>query len=170
MLKAFSAVANAIRTAVGGLLQIVGPTAGTTRTMTVPDANFTAARTDAAQTFTGVQTFGLIVSEGIASSERYRGNATAIVIADGASITINSGFGGLLTISLTWGDSAHFYCPYGAATSLIRSDSANGASWSATDAGTAVRVFKSNNTSTVTIKNSTGLGSIVVHAAVFTGF
>lgn len=43
MLKAFSAVANAIRTAVGGLLQIVGPTAGTTRTMTVPDANFTAA-------------------------------------------------------------------------------------------------------------------------------
>ena len=57
MLKAFSAVANAIRTAVGGLLQVVGPAAGTTRTMTVPNANFTAARTDAAQTFTGTQTF-----------------------------------------------------------------------------------------------------------------
>lgn len=56
MLKAFSAVANAISTAVGGLLRITGPSAGTTRTMTVPDADFTAARTDAAQTFTGVQT------------------------------------------------------------------------------------------------------------------
>ncbi len=41
-----------------GVHQIVGPAAGTTRVMTVPDANFTAARTDAAQTFTGAQTFG----------------------------------------------------------------------------------------------------------------
>lgn len=57
MLKAFTAVANAIRTAVGGLLQIIGPTAGTTRTMTVPDADFTAARADAGQSFTGTQTF-----------------------------------------------------------------------------------------------------------------
>lgn len=56
MLKSFTAIANAIRTAVGGLLQITGPSAGTTRTMTVPDANFTVARTDAAQTFTGTQT------------------------------------------------------------------------------------------------------------------
>lgn len=40
-----------------GLLQVAGPTAGTTRVMTTPDANFTAARTDAAQSFTGLQTF-----------------------------------------------------------------------------------------------------------------
>ena len=39
-----------------GILQIAGPAAGTTRVMTVPDANFTAARTDAAQSFTGNQT------------------------------------------------------------------------------------------------------------------
>jgi hypothetical protein len=39
-----------------GILQVSGPTAGTTRTMTVPDANFTAARTDAANSFTGNQT------------------------------------------------------------------------------------------------------------------
>lgn len=45
-----------------GLLQIAGPAVGTTRTMTVPDANFTAARTDAAQTFTGTQTFSGDVS------------------------------------------------------------------------------------------------------------
>lgn len=56
-MKSVVAIANAVRTAVGGLLQVVGPAAGTTRTMTVPDANFTAARTDAAQTFTGAQTF-----------------------------------------------------------------------------------------------------------------
>lgn len=40
-----------------GLLQITGPAAGQTRVMTTPDANFTAARTDAAQTFSGLQTF-----------------------------------------------------------------------------------------------------------------
>ena len=40
-----------------GILQVAGPGAGTTRTMTVPNANFTAARTDAGQTFSGTQTF-----------------------------------------------------------------------------------------------------------------
>lgn len=40
-----------------GVMQIVGPAASATRVMTIPDANFTAARTDAAQTFTGNQTF-----------------------------------------------------------------------------------------------------------------
>jgi len=40
-----------------GLLQVAGPAAGTTRVMTTPNANFTVARTDAAQTFSGNQTF-----------------------------------------------------------------------------------------------------------------
>jgi len=50
-----------------GLMQITGPAAGATRTMTTPDANFTAARTDAAQSFTGDQTLtdgNLVVSNG----------------------------------------------------------------------------------------------------------
>ena len=47
-----------------GILQVAGPGAGTTRVMTTPDANFTAARTDAAQTFTGAQTF----SNGVVTS------------------------------------------------------------------------------------------------------
>lgn len=42
--------------ATSGVLQVAGPAASSTRVMTVPDANFTAARTDAAQTFTGTQT------------------------------------------------------------------------------------------------------------------
>lgn len=59
MLKSFSliaAIARAIRSnSTSGLLEITGPAAGTTRVMTVPNANFTAARTDAGQTFTGTQ-------------------------------------------------------------------------------------------------------------------
>ena len=49
---------NLLSNATTGVMQIVGPGAGTTRVMTIPNANFTAARTDAAQSFTGVQTFG----------------------------------------------------------------------------------------------------------------
>jgi hypothetical protein len=41
--------------ATSGVLQVVGPTAANTRVMTTPDANFTVARTDAGQTFTGNQ-------------------------------------------------------------------------------------------------------------------
>ena len=43
--------------ATSGVLQVVGPAASTARVMTTPNANFTAARTDAAQTFTGDNTF-----------------------------------------------------------------------------------------------------------------
>lgn len=55
-------VKNIRSNATTGLLQVTGPSAGTTRVMTTPNANFTAARTDAAQTFTGQSTFsnGLI--------------------------------------------------------------------------------------------------------------
>lgn len=38
-----------------GILQITGPADNQTRTMTTPDANFTVARTDAAQTFNETQ-------------------------------------------------------------------------------------------------------------------
>lgn len=44
--------------ATSGVMQIAGPAAAATRVMTIPDANFTVARKDAAQSFTGVQTFG----------------------------------------------------------------------------------------------------------------
>lgn len=50
-------VKNVRSNATNGILQVAGPGAGTTRVMTTPNENFTAARTDAAQTFTGVQTF-----------------------------------------------------------------------------------------------------------------
>lgn len=40
-----------------GYMTITGPTAGNGRAMTIPDADFTVARTDAGQTFTGVNVF-----------------------------------------------------------------------------------------------------------------
>jgi hypothetical protein len=49
-------VKNIRSNATNGILQIVGPAAAATRVMTTPDANFTAARTDAAQSLTGDQT------------------------------------------------------------------------------------------------------------------
>jgi hypothetical protein len=49
-------VRNVRANATTGILQVTGPAAASTRVMTVPNANFTAARTDAAQSFTGDQT------------------------------------------------------------------------------------------------------------------
>ena len=49
-------VKNVRSNATTGILQIVGPEASSTRVMTTPNANFTAARTDAAQTLNGDQT------------------------------------------------------------------------------------------------------------------
>jgi hypothetical protein len=50
--------ANQVKSnATTGVLQVVGPATAATRVMTTPDANFTVARTDAGQTFTGVNTF-----------------------------------------------------------------------------------------------------------------
>ena len=48
-------------TATTGKLTVTGPAAGETRVMTVPDANFTVARTDAANSFTGNQTVDGII-------------------------------------------------------------------------------------------------------------
>lgn len=57
---------NLLSNSTTGVMQITGPGAGTTRVMTIPNANFTAARTDAAQTFTGNQTFSgdILMSSG----------------------------------------------------------------------------------------------------------
>jgi hypothetical protein len=50
-------VKNVRSNATTGLLQITGPAASSTRIMTTPNANFTVARIDNSQTFTGAQTF-----------------------------------------------------------------------------------------------------------------
>ena len=72
-----------ISNATTGLMQITGPGAGTTRVMTIPNANFTAARTDAAQTFTGQQDFN------------------SNVVINSASLQVNAGAGGYYARVLT---------------------------------------------------------------------
>jgi hypothetical protein len=77
-------VKNLRSNATNGIVQVVGPGAGTTRVMTVPNANFTAARTDAAQSFTGVQTFssGFITGSGALPTLSGTGSPQGVLIND----------------------------------------------------------------------------------------
>ena len=75
--------------ATSGVLQVVGPAASATRVMTVPDANFTAARTDAAQSFTGDQTLGT-------------GNLIQGTAAKGFNFTANTPAAGMTSQLLNW--------------------------------------------------------------------
>ena len=65
--------------ATSGVLQVAGPGSATTRVMTTPDANFTVARTDAAQSFTGDQTLstGNIVQGTAAKGINFTANTPA---------------------------------------------------------------------------------------------
>lgn len=75
--------------ATSGVLQVVGPAAASTRVMTTPDANFTAARTDAAQSFTGDQT--------LSSGNLIQGTA-----AKGFNFTANTPAAGMSSQLLNW--------------------------------------------------------------------
>ena len=75
--------------ATSGVLQIAGPAAAATRVMTVPDANFTAARTDAAQSFTGDQTLST-------------GNLIQGTAAKGVNFTANTPAAGMTSQLLNW--------------------------------------------------------------------
>lgn len=80
-------VKNIRSNATSGLFQVAGPAAASTRVMTVPDANFTAARTDAAQTFISKQTFSGSSSTLASSFKNIVEPAT--IVAAGADNTIN---------------------------------------------------------------------------------
>jgi hypothetical protein len=108
-------VRNIRANATTGILQVTGPAAASTRVMTVPDANFTAARTDAAQSFTGDQTLstgnlvigtsgkgidfsdtpGTGTSELIADYEE--GTWTPVVYSGGTDATMNGVTSGIYT-------------------------------------------------------------------------
>lgn len=102
-------VKNVRSNATTGILQIAGPGAGTTRTMTTPNANFTAARTDAAQSFTGDQTLSTgnaifsAADKGIRSDGGWFVQTSASVAAGGTlDLTMPStGFVGILSVSNT---------------------------------------------------------------------
>lgn len=88
-------VKNVRSNATTGILQIAGPGAGTTRTMTTPNANFTAARTDAAQSFTGDQTLST-------------GNLIQGTAAKGVNFTANTPAAGMTSQLLNWYEEGTF--------------------------------------------------------------
>ena len=75
--------------ATSGVLQVAGPAAATTRVMITPDANFTAARIDAAQSFTGDQTLST-------------GNLVQGTAAKGINFTANTPAAGMTSQLLNW--------------------------------------------------------------------
>lgn len=84
-------VKNVRSNATTGVLQIAGPTAGATRTMTTPDANFTVARTDAANSFTGDQTVSGMVTAGLATrAGTYTAGATTPSVTGVSFLAINN--------------------------------------------------------------------------------
>jgi hypothetical protein len=82
-------VRNIRSNATTGILQITGPAAASTRVATVPNANWTAARTDAAQSFTGDQTLST-------------GNLVQGTAAKGFNFTANTPLAGMTSQLLNW--------------------------------------------------------------------
>ena len=99
-------VRNIRANATTGILQVTGPTAGTTRVVTVPDANFTAARTDAAQSFTGSQTLStgslIISTSGQGIFYPVTSGGTALAPAFSASLSGNQTVTASTTTKLTF--------------------------------------------------------------------
>jgi hypothetical protein len=99
-------VRNVRANATTGILQVTGPAAASTRVMTVPDANFTVARTDAGQTFTGVQ---VMTSPNIVTSiNDTNGNELIGITATGSAVNeltvANAATGNAPVVSATGSD------------------------------------------------------------------
>lgn len=88
-------VRNVRANATTGILQVTGPAAASTRVVTVPDANWTAARTDAAQSFTGNQTLAT-------------GNIVQGTAAKGINFTANTPAAGMTSQLLNWYEEGTF--------------------------------------------------------------
>lgn len=82
-------VRNIRANATTGILQVTGPAAASTRVMTVPNANFTAARTDAGQTFTGANTFSSAPLVSTLTSGRVVTAGASGVLQDSASLSFD---------------------------------------------------------------------------------
>ena len=76
--------------ATSGVLQVAGPASAATRVMTTPDANFTVARTDAAQTFNANQTVKNTVT-----FDRYGDGTETLVVSTNSGNGVYNTIGGL---------------------------------------------------------------------------
>ena len=127
-------VRNIRAAATTGILQISGPIAGMTRTATVPDANWTAARTDAAQSFTGDQT--------LSTGDLVQGTA-----AKGINFTANTPAAGMTSRLLNWYEEGTWTPNQGSGLTVVGTFSSSG---SYTRIGRQVTViFQLNSTTSV---------------------
>lgn len=94
-------VKNIRSNATTGLLQVVGPAAASTRVMTTPDANFSAARIDAGQVFVGSELFS-----------GSTGNTTDPFTSGATQVSLRSGTSGTSTIFLLGGFTAFYAIPF----------------------------------------------------------
>jgi hypothetical protein len=106
-------VRNIRANATTGILQITGPTAASTRVATVPDANWTAARTDAAQSFTGDQTLST-------------GNVIQGTAAKGYNFTANTPKAGMTSQLLNWYEEGTWTPNQGAGLTVVGTFSSSG--------------------------------------------
>jgi hypothetical protein len=143
-------VKNVRSNATTGILQIAGPGAGTTRTMTTPDANFTAARTDAAQSFTGDQTLGT-------------GNLVQGTAAKGINFTANTPAAGMTSQLLNWYEEGTWTPSISAYSGTITSTSSISGTY--TRVGRQVTVIAQFTI----VNNGTGSVLLVVSGLPFTG-
>lgn len=99
-------VKNIRSNATTGILQIAGPATGTTRVMTVPDANFTAARTDAGQTFAGVQKFSSQAQVEVTNNTVYSSTAFNTDTFRTANLSPTNNSFATFNYQVTYGDSS----------------------------------------------------------------
>jgi hypothetical protein len=165
--------------ATSGVLQITGPVASSTRVATVPDANWTAARTDAGQTFTGNQvitgTLRANGATGIAGTAiEVLGNATGYSKAgsvtavgqvgqgyttpttNGQTFTFDTASAKLFLISTGGGAGAIVFADYKSTLITLLANPSVEFQASAAPAPGSTGIFKSVNSHTVSILNNTG--------------
>jgi len=156
-------VKNVRSNATTGILQIAGPTAAATRTMTVPDANFTVARTDASNTFTGAQTINSNVGLN-AATKSWSGGYNSLDINGYASYSGTTGI--TLMSGNAYNDGANWrYNANGAATYYYQSGGthvwARGASGTAGGNVSFINVLTTDTSGNVSVSN----GNLVVGTA-----
>lgn len=133
--------------ATSGVLQIVGPAAASTWVMTTPNANFTAARTDAAQSFTGDQTLST-------------GNLIQGTAAKGFNFTANIPASGMTSQLLNWCEEGTWTPAYEPATNSFTSISYGFRSGKYFRIGNMVYVTWRMRTSALTVGTASGAVNI----------
>jgi hypothetical protein len=145
--------------ATSGVLQVAGPGAAATRVMTTPDENFTAARTDAAQTFNAVSSTNLFNGTGteIVGFSKSAGARMYLRIASNVdeSLTfVQSGGGGVLKIGSNYDVTVN-------SGNLVLGTSGKGIT-----TGSAIPLgFGTNNTTTAMTIGTTGIVTMSAYGA-----